>query len=314
MAIMDDIRKIMLERASQGIGTGGGIFGATNQQGQPMGLLGGMQNINPNLLIGASIAGAGLQGKDPFSSILPAVAQTAQIQKLFTPNIKSTKKVFDKKTQSNVFATDLQIQKNPERYVPPEAEPENAAKVTRELEKEFRGLYKNSPIVKNFDEANTQLNKLISGAEQDSAAGDLSMIFTYMKVLDPTSVVREGEQATAQNAAGISSKVRNLYNKLLTGERLTEDQRKDFVSSGINLFKANTRSLDTFREGFVKTFKNKNINPSDIFMDSDFRPDKISVNGQEIDLPRGTILDNFDISTGEYIYLLPTGQRFKLKR
>ena len=140
MAIMDNLRKLMLERAAQGIGTGGGLFGTTNQEGQQMGLLGGMQNINPNLLIGASIAGAGLQGKDPFSSILPAVAQTAQIQKLFTPNIKSTKKVFDKKTGTNIFATDLQIQKNPERYVPPEAEPENAAKITRELEKEFRSF------------------------------------------------------------------------------------------------------------------------------------------------------------------------------
>ena len=87
MAIMDDIRRMMAERAAQGIGTGGGIFGATNQQGQPMGLLGGLRDINPNLLIGASIAGAGIQGKDPFSSILPAVAQTAQISKYLTPKI-----------------------------------------------------------------------------------------------------------------------------------------------------------------------------------------------------------------------------------
>jgi len=85
MAIMDDIRRMMAERAAQGIGTGGGIFGTTNQQGQPMGLLGGLRNINPNLLIGASIAGAGIQGKDPFSSILPSVAQTAQISKYLTP-------------------------------------------------------------------------------------------------------------------------------------------------------------------------------------------------------------------------------------
>jgi hypothetical protein len=34
--------------------------------------------MNPNLLLGASIFGAGLQGRDPFSSILPAVTQTAQ--------------------------------------------------------------------------------------------------------------------------------------------------------------------------------------------------------------------------------------------
>jgi hypothetical protein len=37
-----NIRKLMLDRAAQGIGTGGGLFGTTNQQGQPQGLLGGL--------------------------------------------------------------------------------------------------------------------------------------------------------------------------------------------------------------------------------------------------------------------------------
>jgi len=71
MAIMDDIRRMMAERAAQGIGTGGGIMGNQTSAG----LLG---NINPNLLLGASLFGAGLQGKDPFSSALPAITQTAQ--------------------------------------------------------------------------------------------------------------------------------------------------------------------------------------------------------------------------------------------
>ena len=38
MAIMDDIRRMMAQRAAQGIGTGGGLFGTTNTQGQPTGL------------------------------------------------------------------------------------------------------------------------------------------------------------------------------------------------------------------------------------------------------------------------------------
>jgi hypothetical protein len=36
-----------------------------------------------------------------------------------------------------------------------------------------------------------------------------------MKMLDPTSVVREGEFATAQNAASIPIKIVNMYNKAL---------------------------------------------------------------------------------------------------
>ena len=74
MAILDDIRKMMMERASQGIGTGDGIMG--NQQ-QP-GLLGGMANINPNLLLGANIISSGIRGVDPFSAFTPALMQTSQ--------------------------------------------------------------------------------------------------------------------------------------------------------------------------------------------------------------------------------------------
>ena len=66
-----NLRQLLLDRAARGIGTGGGLMGTQSNAG----LLG---NMNPNLLLGASIFGAGLQGRDPFSSILPAVTQTAQ--------------------------------------------------------------------------------------------------------------------------------------------------------------------------------------------------------------------------------------------
>ena len=123
MAIMDDIRRMMAERAAQGIGTGGGLMGS--QQGQP-GLLGSMSNINPNLLIGASIAGAGLRGVDPFSSILPAVTQKAQLQKYLTPEEKELKKPFEAKniqTGQNVFITPDMYAANPELYQPIEKAP-----------------------------------------------------------------------------------------------------------------------------------------------------------------------------------------------
>ncbi len=86
---MDEIRKTMIARASRGIGTGGGLMG--NQSGQP-GLLGGMANINPNLLLGANIIGAGLQGRDPFSSLLPAITQTAQTQAFLSKAQEEEKK------------------------------------------------------------------------------------------------------------------------------------------------------------------------------------------------------------------------------
>ena len=62
-----------------------------------------------------------------------------------------------------------------------------------------------------------------------TAASDMRAIFRYMKMLDPTSVVREGEYATARNATGVPSQIANLYNKVLTGVVLTPAQRVDFL-------------------------------------------------------------------------------------
>ena len=44
-----------------------------------------LDNIPQGALIGSAIFGQGIQGKDPFSALLPAVAQTAQLQTLMTP-------------------------------------------------------------------------------------------------------------------------------------------------------------------------------------------------------------------------------------
>jgi hypothetical protein len=64
----------------------------------------------------------------------------------------------------------------------------------------------------------------------------LALIFNYMKVLDPGSVVREGEFATAQNAGGVDERIRSLYNRVVEGTRLTEPQRADFVDRASRLY------------------------------------------------------------------------------
>ena len=74
-----------------------------------------------------------------------------------------------------------------------------------------------------------------NAARNPSAAGDLSMIFAFMKMLDPGSVVREQEFANAQNAAGIPDQIRNAYNRALEGQRLNPAQRADFLSQAAKL-------------------------------------------------------------------------------
>lgn len=65
-------------------------------------------------------------------------------------------------------------------------------------------------------------------AAPDTAAGDVGLVFAFMKMLDPGSVVREGEFATAAAAAGLPDRIVALAQRVDTGKRLTSPQVADF--------------------------------------------------------------------------------------
>lgn len=93
----------------------------------------------------------------------------------------------------------------------------------------LRREFNSRPEVKEFREVDNSFRTIQNFVERPSAAGDISMIFAFMKVLDPTSTVREGEFATASNAGGIPETVRNMANRALNGQRLQPNQRQDFL-------------------------------------------------------------------------------------
>ena len=119
----------------------------------------------------------------------------------------------------------------------------------------------------NFLSMMDSANQLLASAKENSAAGDIGMIFTFMKALDPTSVVREGEQASAQNAAGVPERVRNVYNNLLTGKRLSPRQRKEFISLANSLVKSGMPEQERRNKYFTDLSNAYNISPSLVVRD-----------------------------------------------
>ena len=114
--------------------------------------------------------------------------------------------------------------------------PSDISKETWEKSKSVRGEFVAIPAVKSFSEQAQAFGRIVASAEDPSPAGDLALIFNFMKVLDPGSTVREGEFANAQNAGGIDDKVRGLYNQIINGKRLSEVQRADFVGRAQRLY------------------------------------------------------------------------------
>lgn len=138
------------------------------------------------------------------------------------------------------------------KYVGTELErPGKQRKGESDLRKEFTG----NAEVKDFGKQASAFGRVIASAENPSAAGDLALIFNYMKVLDPGSTVREGEFATAQNAAGVPGRVISLYNNLIKGERLNPEQRGDFVQRSRMLFQQAERGFQGIRNQYADIAK-----------------------------------------------------------
>lgn len=98
-------------------------------------------------------------------------------------------------------------------------------------EKALRDEFRTNPVIKSADEMAGAFRLIDTAYKNPTPANDLAMATKYMKILDPTSVVRESELALALGSVGLIDKVYNYANLVATGEKLTPTQRKDFYDS-----------------------------------------------------------------------------------
>ena len=110
--------------------------------------------------------------------------------------------------------------------------PKDTFKDVQALRKEFTSLSR----IKNFSDITEAYTRIIKSAKDPSAAGDLALIFNYMKVLDPASVVRESEFAAAAKAGGLGPRIQAAVEQIERGTRLAPEQRADFVNRATQIY------------------------------------------------------------------------------
>ena len=88
-----------------------------------------------------------------------------------------------------------------------------------------------------------------------------------MKVLDPGSVVREGEFATAANAGGVPDTVRNMYNRAINGERIGEKIRSDFLQQSRNIIESQRVLSNDLIDRYKSVAQEYKLNPNQIVFD-----------------------------------------------
>lgn len=133
-------------------------------------------------------------------------------------------------------------------------------------EQDIRKDYISTPEVKNFGEVRSAYNIIDTALKSKSPAGDLAAATKFMKILDPSSVVRETELAMAMNATGLTDKAQNYFSLLASGQKLTPQQREDFRNVATNLFKAAESVKTKYDTQYADIAKSNNLDPAKIIM------------------------------------------------
>lgn len=123
----------------------------------------------------------------------------------------------------------------------------------------LRDDYRAEKAYKDYTTVAPQFTIVADAAKDPSAAGDLALIFSYMKILDPGSTVREGEFANAANSGSIPQKIIGQYNKIINGQRLSADQRTDFVTSAKRVFQGYQKQKDSIDKLYTDRAKQAKV-------------------------------------------------------
>ena len=140
----------------------------------------------------------------------------------------------------------------------------------REAENRLRNSFqKDADGFKKTKDMYTRLMSAATPGTKGQAQGpkDISLLYAYMKLLDPESVVREGEFATAKNAGSVPDRVKIAYNNALNGSLLTPALRQSFVQEGQRLYERSVGDFTKLSQIYTDIAVRNGVNPSNIVID-----------------------------------------------
>jgi hypothetical protein len=145
-----------------------------------------------------------------------------------------------------------------------EVDPEKAFANEVELMK----AYRTEPAVQAYNQLSGHYNTMLSAYNTTQTdpvaqgAGDLAMVYSYMKMLDPGSTVMQGEYASASNTSGVPDRVRNSYNAIIDGAGLTPTQRQAFLTQAGGMLQARAQPIAGVNELYSGTAQRGGVQPN----------------------------------------------------
>ena len=129
------------------------------------------------------------------------------------------------------------------------------------VKNDANNTFKTNSIVKEFEESVNQIEQLQTALNDASWVWDMSAIFTFMKTLDPSSVVRESEFNSAASTAWVlnPSAIFQSLERSVDWKFLTPTQREDFKKIAKEFIKTKAQNYNIKYNDLAKDYKNAGI-------------------------------------------------------
>jgi len=138
-------------------------------------------------------------------------------------------------------------------------DPEKTFAQEEKIRKEWQGRSK------MYSELQGTFNTLQASASSANGPGDIALITGFMKMLDPGSVVRETEFATARDTAGLFTQLQNRLEKAKNGQLLSPEQRSQYVALSQKYLESAQKKADQEKKDLGIVVKNYRLNPENVF-------------------------------------------------
>lgn len=129
---------------------------------------------------------------------------------------------------------------------------------------ELRKEVAQRPEFKNYAQAAPIYRSMVATAGTNTKASDLNLIYGLGKIMDPGSVVREGEMVMANNTQGIQERLNGMISSLQGGAMLTPQSRQALMAEAYGRMQSYETEFGAARAHYTDIAKRNRMNPDDV--------------------------------------------------
>jgi hypothetical protein len=185
---------------------------------------------------------------------------------------------------------------------------------TMEQQKEWA----KNPIVQLAKSSHQRTYNLRNSLAMESGTADMTSVITYLKSIEPDSVVMRSEAKAVENASPIFERLMNLGNKILTSKMITDSQRRDLLKLASDYDDAIHEAYQRERQGKGEALAIVGIKPQDVLSPVDktiIRDTGVfeykMPDGSTVSVPANELGDFIGAAYSKRLKVIPLGRRKK---